>query len=302
MEHKQIWGLDIGGTHLRIGLFINDCLMEIKKKKWDGDTIEQDKDTFSKLIESCKKEWGVPNAWGISYAGILSKDQSEVISWPTRSWWNGFLIKDYLFQLLTIPLNIEDDAASAILGELHYGIGKGKSNLIIVTVGTGIGGGMVINGKLYRGANGWAGDFGHMRVHGGDRTCTCGKIGCLQAHASGPAIFSYVSQLAIDKMEESEIWHSLINAEPWTHAAIGKAAGYTGQAIAEVVKCLDPELVVLGGGIIQQIPLYYEKCLATIQMVLKDHPALDVPIMRGVLGDDAGLYGAYSLVYKHVKE
>ncbi|MFF2908920.1 ROK family protein [Paenibacillus sp. NPDC057934] len=300
MKNEYVWGLDIGGTHLRIGLFNRGTLISVQKRAWEGNDFEQDTKTFLNLIHECISEWGVPCACGISFAGILTPDQLEVISWPNRPWWKGIPVNVF-FSSLPSPFAIEDDAASALLGELNYGAGKGKTHLFMATVGTGIGGGMVLEGKLYRGRYGWAADLGHMQVSNNYMICSCGKRGCLQALASGPAILRQARMLSPYKdISENQLSNAIYNRETWSNQAVSQAASYLGRALANVVKLIDPEMVIVGGGIVQKLKLYFDECESAFRNELGENSEL--VIVKAALGDDAGLYGAYSLISKSNKE
>lgn len=305
---KAVWALDIGGTHLRAGWFPAAVstkdgsvsrVIPVKKAAWSGRTAESDLQDLEAMLSDCLTEWGPPQAVGVSIAAMLSPDQSRVVSWPNRPWWQDVDLADRLKRLVGAPVRLEDDAAAAVLGECVAGAAQGRADVFMVTVGTGIGGGVVSGGRLLRGAHGWAGDFGHLRMTTTGPRCSCGRIGCLQAWASGPALLRAAQESTeAARLSPDAIFAAIRKREPWTRAAVDQAVGWLALGIANVVRLLDPEIVVIGGGVAQSIPAFAEMLQEAVHQELGAHPAKNIEVVLSNLGDDAGLYGAFSLHFE----
>lgn len=295
-----IWAFDIGGTHVRAGWFADTAgqLHETKRWTWSGQTLDSDLSDLDAILSECRAAWGEPLAVGISIAAMLSLDQNRVVAWPNRPWWQEFDLNAHFQKRINARVQIEDDASSAALGELHVGAARGEQHAFMVTVGTGVGGGLVSAGRLLRGAHGWAGDFGHIRLTMDGPACTCGRTGCLQAWASGPALLRTVREedAMAASMSPAEIHTALRLGESWTRSAVARVTGYLALGIANAVRLFDPAVVVIGGGVAQSVPGFAELCQEAVQQELGQHPARHIAVVLSKLGDDAGLYGAFSLV------
>ncbi|MDD5039362.1 MAG: ROK family protein, partial [Dehalococcoidales bacterium] len=208
------------------------------------------------------------------------------------------------YKVNTFLLN---DAKAAALGEHHFGAGKGANNLIFITVSTGIGGGIIINGKLYFGVSGGAGEIGHMTVDVNGPRCNCGNIGCLEMLASGTAIArEAISRIregeksSLIKMVEGKTGH--ITAEKVSLAArdgdllalkvIARAAGYLGAGMVSLVNIFNPEIIIIGGGVSKIGDLLFEPVRGMVRERAFRLLSQAVRIVPAQLGDDAGVFGA----------
>lgn len=291
------WAFDIGGTNLRIGLFDETSLLKMERLRWSGKSVESDLNDIRKIVDICTRSWGVPEKGGVSIAAMLSVSQDIVLSWPNRPWWIGVDIKKTFSLIIPIPFNFDDDTASALLGEWTYGAAKGYQHVIMITVGTGIGGGLMYKGQLIRGGNGWAGDIGHIQIDLNGPLCTCGQSGCLQALASGEALARLVSATERGKKitNDTELWNAIKENKEWTRKAVRTICHYIGIGIANSIKFFDPEVIIIGGGISQVVPFFLEECEIAVRKIMGTHPAKDILLKSAVLGDNAGIYGAFIL-------
>ncbi len=243
----------------------------------------------------------------IAAAGAIDMEKGIVTLSPSLPGWRDIPLRSIVkekYQLDTLLIN---DASAAALGEHRLGVGKGVNNLIYVTLSTGIGGGIIINGRLYLGVSGGAGEIGHITVDVSGPKCNCGNIGCLEVLASGTA----VAKEAIRRINEGEKSSLIeivegkienITAEKVSLAAqggdslalkvIAKAAGYLGAGMISLVNLFNPEMIVIGGGMAKMGDLL----LAPVRQVVKERAfqllAQAVRIVPGQLSDDAGVFGA----------
>jgi glucokinase len=244
---------------------------------------------------------------GVAVAGIIDIKRGLITEAPNLPRWRNILLRDLLKDEFKIPVFVLNDASAAALGEHRLGAGRGLDNLIYMTVSTGIGGGMIINGELYNGTDGSAAEVGHMIIQVDGPLCHCGQYGCLEAMASGTAI----ARMAEERLRSG--WMSMlsrmvkkgkpnITAEDVAAAAvkgdalasqvIDDAAAYLGVGMANLVNLFNPQMIVVGGG----VSAMGERLLRPARKSLKLHafklPAGTVRVVRSALGADSGLMGA----------
>ena len=222
-------------------------------------------------------------------------------------------VADILRAHLECPVHILNDVRTATLGELTFGLGKQAKNMLFFALGTGIGGGVVIDGKLRLGPLGAAGELGHQTILPDGPLCGCGNRGCLEALASGPAISAEGVRLlrsglaprlfdlvqgSIDRITPKEMAAAAEAGDEAVRQSIIRAAKYLGIGVANLVSALHPELVVLGGGVSAVGPLLLETVKATVRERVRMFPPDDVRIERSQLGEQAGLYGGIALAIR----
>jgi glucokinase len=250
---------------------------------------------------------------GISAAGFVSSDRQTMLATPNIAGWNGVNLKVEISREIDLPVVIENDANAAAWGEAVYGAGRGESELMMVTVGTGIGGGLVNNGALYRGAFGVAAEFGHLRVVPNGLLCGCGKLGCFEQYASGSALHRHLLE-AIEKdpaggaallargdgtiagIKGHHITDAAREGDPIAVGAFNTTGDWLGAGIASLCVVVDPACVVIGGGVIDAGDLLMVPTRAAIEKYMPfngKHPAPKVLVAE--LGNDAGLVGVADL-------
>jgi glucokinase len=250
---------------------------------------------------------------GVSAAGFVSSDRKTMLATPNIADWNGVDLDHQLTALIGLPVVIENDANAAAWGEAKFGAGKNQDHMMMLTVGTGIGGGIVVNGALYRGAFGIAAEFGHMRVVPDGHICGCGARGCFEQYASGNALLRHARE-AINA--SPEVARNLLSRGD------GTVAGLTGQAITEAARdgdavalaafnttgqwlgagiaslavLLDPACVVIGGGVIDAGEILLKPTRESLERNMPfagKHPYPQ--IIAAQLGNEAGLVGVADL-------
>lgn len=307
---QYVFGVDIGGTTVKLGLFDTEGNL---LDKWEIPTRTEEsgsyilpdiaKDIQRKIEEKqISKEMVV--GVGVGAPGPI--DNQGVVHRAVNLGWGVFSIKDTLEEILKVPVMAGNDANVAALGEMWKGGGQGSSDLIVVTLGTGVGGGIIVDGKILTGAAGAGGEIGHIHVEDNEsEACGCGNMGCLEQYASATG----VTRLANRKLKESEKESSLrggevsaktvfdaVKAGDALATEVAEEFGkYLGNCLAAIAGVVNPEAIVLGGGVskageilISFIKPYYEKNVF--------HGSRNVKFSLATLGNDAGIYGAAKLV------
>ena len=252
-------------------------------------------------------------AVGVSAAGFVSSDRETMLATPNISGWNGINLKEEIGNLLGLPIVIENDANAAAWGEAVYGAGVGEDQMMMITVGTGIGGGAVIEGKLHRGAYGIAAEFGHLRVVPEGHLCGCGARGCFEQYASGNALMRHVREAinaspdaahnllargdgTVAGLSGHHITEAARDGDPIALAGFNTTAQWLGAGIASLSVLFDPACVVIGGGVIDAGEILLAPTRAALDRYMPFSGKHPTPrIVAATLGNDAGLVGAASL-------
>ncbi|MGN0250914.1 MAG: ROK family glucokinase [Oliverpabstia sp.] len=305
------FGIDIGGTTVKCGLFLTTGELcekwEIKTRTDDGGkAILPD---VAAAIQGKMEEKGIAKEQvtgvGVGVPGPVVKEREVTVA--VNLHWGHTMLADELEALLGgIPVKVGNDANVAALGEMWKGGGEGTQNLIMATLGTGVGGGIIIDGKIITGSHGAGGEIGHACVDPAEtETCNCGNKGCLEQMASATGIVRLAKQILDENTESTVLNKDRISAKSVFDAykagdkvaarIVDKFAGYLGNALAVFACVVDPEIIVIGGGVskagqplIDAVEKYFRRdAFVTCK---------DTPIVLAKLDNDAGIYGAAKLV------
>ncbi len=297
MKKPYKLGLDIGGTKINIGLISGSKI--IKSQKFPT-KAKQGKNAVIKNIISIAREFfnNKVSAIGIGIAGQVDQNKGVIISSPNfPKNFKNINLKKILEKEFKVPVFIDNDANCFILAETKYGAAKGYKHVVGLTLGTGIGGGIIINGKLYRGWQGTAGEFGHTTIGPEEIKCSCGKKGHFEILASGTAMVNIYKKLTGKKSNTFEIEELAKNGDKKALQTIDTMAKYLKIGLANIIKTLNPEIIVIGGGMVRVKPLWSK---------LKEEPRKGIfyttlkktKIVKTKLDDNAGILGA-TLIIKH---
>ncbi len=250
---------------------------------------------------------------GIGAAGQIDRKNGVVLDAPNLGV-KDMPMADILGKQFGIPVAVGNDVEVAALGEYIYGAGRGYSTFVVIFVGTGIGGGIVQNGRLYSGLTGTAGEIGHMTIQAGGRLCPCGSRGCLEAYASRTAMTraimaeihhgrdSVLTEEAELQMMEGEtiirsgILASALNrGDALVKEIVTESADFLGYGLASVMNFYNPECIILGGGVIEAIDLLFEQAVHRARITALADPGRKTKIIRAKLGDFSGVVGAACL-------
>ena len=254
-----------------------------------------------------------PVAACIATAGLINADEGKVILAPNIAGFRNLVLTTPVAQRLGIPTYIENDASAAALGEFRFGAGRGTRHLLHATLGTGIGGGIVVDGKLYRGAKGLAGEIGHIILDPAGPKCNCGSRGCLEAMVSGVAFAERARKLL--EQGKSRVLHEVVGyGEPTSeHLFIAATKGdqvceaeirhgghLLGLGLGSLVNVLNPDAVTLSGGLLAMGEMLMQP-LRDAMYSLAYGPAAGTLIRESTLGEDAGLLGAAAVAFERLE-
>jgi fructokinase len=282
-------GIDLGGTKIE-GILVDEKFDLIERKRIEThqengyDPIVK---SITSLVSELKSKTNVDTSVGICTPGI-SDTNSGLIKNSNTQCLIGMPLKTDIEKRLGHKIFMENDANCFALAESSLGAGKGYNTVFGVILGTGVGGGIVINGSLHKGRTNIAGEWGHHTLHPNGRQCYCGKQGCVETYISGPALENNWSVLTGKKESLQTITenHSDEKKEEWKRNFLENF----GIGIANVIDILDPDAIILGGGV-SNIPFLYDEGKKMVfEKVFSD--SVDTPILKNQLGDSAGVFGA----------
>lgn len=267
-------------------------------------------DRIAQAIEAVLPPKTRPDRIGVGAPGPLDPYRGIILDTPNLAGMLNMPLRDRIAERFACPVALGNDANLAALGELRYGAGRGASHLLYLTIGTGIGGGVIVDGRQLLGKRGLAAELGHMQVHTGGERCGCGQIGHLEAIASGPAIARAARQRLLsgepssmsrlpgcpDSITTNDIGRAALQGDPLARSVLEEAGRAIGRHLASLVHAFDPEVIVLGGGVSLIGPLFFEPIERAMRLHVM-HPAyLDgLRLVPAELGDEAGLIGAMIL-------
>ena len=306
-------GIDVGGTKV-LGGVVDEAGKVLTTARKDtprqgGSALTQ---TIADVARELLQQHSVASV-GVSAAGFVSSDRKTMLATPNIADWNGVDLDNQLTKLIGLPVVIENDANAAAWGEAKFGAGKNQDHMMMLTVGTGIGGGIVVNGALYRGAFGIAAEFGHMRVVPEGHICGCGARGCFEQYASGNALLRHARE-AINASPEvarnllsrgdgtvagltgQAITDAAREGDPVALAAFNTTGQWLGAGIASLAVLLDPACVVIGGGVIDAGEILLKPTRESLERNMPfagKHPYPQ--IIAAQLGNEAGLVGVADL-------
>ncbi len=311
-------GIDLGGTKVlsalinkETGEVVSSAKKKTKKDKGPTRIIEKIIESIQEVMDASYVPKTQIESIGIGAAGQVDRENGILLSAPNLDCFN-LELKKILEKEFSIPTFVGNDVEIATLGEIKFGAGKGCKNLVCVFVGTGVGSGIVLNGKLYTGSTGTAGEIGHIVVDYGGRQCGCGAMGCLEAYASRLAIEKRITgalkkgrnSVILDYLEDgkpissSMIKKSLEQGDELVTQALDEASEYLSAGLASVINFINPELIILGGGLIDAIDYFYNKTILKAHVKALPIPASKIQFKKAQLGDFSGVIGAAFLSEK----
>jgi glucokinase len=265
---RYVVGIDLGGTNIVVGTVAEDG-SELLGLVSEPTISEQGADAvLGRIVKLTRASMAAARGKEIAGVGIgspgpLDTKTGIVLLTPNLGWTN-FPLRDRLARALDLPATLDNDANCAIFGEWWRGAARGSDHVVGFTIGTGIGGGIVLGGKIYRGASDVAGEIGHMSIDSNGRRCKCGNYGCLEAYASGPAIAlraveateagqptrlpEYVNG-QLDKITAQTVYQAAHDGDELAEEVVSETAKFLGAGIANMVNIFNPEIVVVFGGV-----------------------------------------------------
>ncbi|MBT8225995.1 MAG: ROK family glucokinase [Dactylosporangium sp.] len=307
-------GVDVGGTKLAAGVVDDsgEVLTQIRKMTPAHDAA-QARDRIIGVIKELRGLHEV-TAVGIGAAGWIDATRSTIMFAPNISWRDEPLARE-VSEAVGLPVLLENDGNTAAWAEFVFGAGQdSEDSMVLVTVGTGIGAGVIVNGRLLRGAHGVAGELGHTRAVAGGLRCRCGRSGCYEQYASGSALVRYARATATSDADRARGLLDLVGGNPEaitgplvtqaaragcpaSIAAFEEAGQWLGPLLADIVQAFDPRALVLGGGVAEAGELLLGPARRAYHEALSHRGRMPVAQLRSArLGNRAGLIGAADLV------
>lgn len=320
-SENLIIGVDLGGTKILAGIFdrslncIGQNKITTKAQRGADAVIERVGRCVRDAVDEADLDFKQIKALGIGAPGAVDPESGKVIFAPNLQW-RDVPLKKALEKDLGIPVFVENDCNVCTIGVHEAELGGKPKNMVGIFLGTGIGGGLILNGKPYSGFNKTAGEIGHMILEVGGPKCGCGNRGCFEALASRSAIFRQI-QTAIkggqktvltdmlgdnlDDMKSGDLRKAIKRGDKFVEKVIEEAAEYTGIAVANLINIFNPDTIVLGGGVIEQLE---DQMMAIIIETAHDYAlegtAEGIEIIASKLGDNAGITGGAVLARRNL--
>ncbi|GIM29233.1 glucokinase [Clostridium polyendosporum] len=310
MKDRYVIGIDLGGTKISgaVANFEGDIIFKytLPTKAEEGEKAVLDRiiAVVKKVIEESKLDKDAIVSIGIGSPGPLDAKEGKIITTPNLPFKNFNIVKP-LVDEFHIPVYLDNDANVAAIGEYVFGAGKETNNMVFITVSTGIGGGAILNGKIYRGNTCNALEIGHMTLEKNGPRCNCGNYGCAEALASGTAIGKFAREVVEKGQKTSlsnyknitsyEVFKEAENGDFEAQNILNTALHYLGISVSNVITSFDPEMVVIGGGVSKGGKIVFDKVNEVVKERCFKSMAKNTKIVPAALGTDAGVIGAVAL-------
>lgn len=310
VEKSYYIGVDLGGTFIKCGIVDEDGKIVASGKTPTPENYDQTVNEIARFAKELAKKAGVaPVGVGLGSPGAIDGEAGKVL-YSNNLRWNNAPLKADLERLLKIPVDITNDANAAALGEAFCGAASKYRSCVMLTLGTGVGSGIILDGKLFEGNHGIGAEFGHTSIVAGGKECTCGRRGCLEAYASATALIAQTVD-AMERHRESALWKIC----PEVEKVNGKTAfdgmrlndetaievvknyiGYVAEGVTNAVNLFRPDAVILGGGICAEGDALLVPLIKRVkELAFGDWNVSPVEIVTATLKNDAGICGAAKL-------
>ncbi|KUO52375.1 MAG: hypothetical protein APF76_04890 [Desulfitibacter sp. BRH_c19] len=306
-------GLDLGGTKIEAavvdkkGNILSSSRVLTKAEDGSNKVLKRMCDLLDEVLSTAGLRSKEISGLGIGVPGAVDQSHGMIYFLTNLPGWTNFPVRDYFQSYYNIPVAINNDANAAALGEHFFGSGMGVKHMIYITVSTGIGGGIIVNGNILNGVWGSAGEIGHMVLEFNGRKCNCGSKGCWETISSGSAIAqalidrislgekSFVTELVnLNDIKAEHVFKARQMGDKISIEITDKAMDYLGLGIANLVNIINPERIIIGGGVSKVGDLLFERVRNKVQE-LAYGPAGNVRIQRASLDDKTGVIGAAAL-------
>ena len=306
-------GIDIGGTSIKAALVCRNG--EVGFSTQAPTQAHKGRDAIVggllQTVEGTLAHAGehglVPSGIGIATAGAVDRDSGSIFAATDNlPGWTGFPLRSFVEDRFQLPVAVVNDAQAAALAELHFGAGRGLANFAVVTIGTGVGGGIVCDGRLLDGQRGFGGTFGHIVIHAGGRPCNCGRLGCLEAYVSTASLLREYQEHGGAMPEDDDaalalrINHLARGGDTAAQEAYGALAESLAEGIANLFNLFDPEAVFLSGGLIEGYGRFVADVEKRVTQRLHFGAKRQPRVTMATTGRLAGVQGAAALLFQSV--
>jgi glucokinase len=301
---QYVVGVDVGGTNIKLGV-VGPLGQVIVRNSFATKPFASSRirliSALASEIEASIISAGLGKdqiaGIGIGLPGLIDFEKGLVRFLPNIPGWRGVHLRDILQKKIKLPVYVDNDVKIITLAESKFGAGKGVRNLICLTLGTGVGAALILNGQLYRGEDNAAGELGHMPLNEHGPRCNCGGIGCFETYVGNRPLFAMASKMMGRPGVSTEEMFAL--ARKGNKKALlfwKKAAGHIGNGLVGIVNLLNPRLIIIGGGISHNEEFLFKTITETIRRRAMSLQGSAFKIKRAKFKDDAGIIGAYVLV------
>jgi len=311
---EVVFAADLGGTNLRAATVDENGKIHFRLKQNTPQAEKPDEIVRALMLavreceKQCKANGDRIRAVSVVVPGSVNVKQGVVVKAPNLACLDGFRLTAALTSELNLPAILENDANAAAVGEMWQGAAHGRRAIVCVTLGTGVGGGIILDGKLWRGVNDSAAEIGHMCVDPfGGVACLCGSRGCLEVYASATAIVRMAREARPrypdsllhpgENLTAEEIYRAGMKGDELALEVFRRMGVYLGVGLANLINILNPEMIVIGGGVVSAWALFAKHMHREIAERAFPVPAKEVKVVPGESGDDAGLLGAAHLAF-----
>ena len=322
-KNDFIIGIDLGGTKILFVLF--DSSFRIKARFKTKTKIDDGRKTFfdalhggiRTVLQDARVKSSDLGAIGIGTPGIIHPEDGKILVCPNIPFLKGVSLSSEIGKVWRVPAIVENDVNAGLYGEYHFGSAKGHRNVVGIFMGTGIGGGLIINGQLYRGSSGAAGEIGHTRLDSIGHMYGCGQKGCLEAFAGRLAIASEAAAISAKQqapslfkeagadlleMKSSVLKRSIESGDVEIEKLLKDKARLVGWVVSNVANLLNPDLFVLGGGVVEALPkLIIHEVIEVLHRQALKPIAKAARVVTAKLGDDAIVMGAAKLASEEMR-
>lgn len=303
-SESPVLGLDIGGTKLAAGVVDGTGAVHsfvITASRAD----EGPESTLVRLFELGRQAiaesglaWDAIQAVGIGSGGPLDAERGILIAPPHLPGWRDVHVGELATRAYQRPVTLENDATAAAAGEHRWGAGAGVRNMVYLTISTGVGGGVVIDGSLYRGSMGNGGELGHVTIDWHGRLCRgCGRRGCLEAYVSGTSIAERAQEAGLGYLTAEDVAAAALAGEPGAKAVWGETVEALACGVTSIVNLFEPELVVIGGGVSRSGEQLIGPVRQRVRASTMKPAGEKADIVASAFGDRVGVVGAAAIVY-----
>ena len=318
---KYLIGVDIGGTKISVvlgtlgGRILDKKVLSTQVGRKSKQSIQELITTIQTLLIRHRIRKDLAGI-GIGVPGPVDPKKERIERSPNLPSWEKIPIRSILHSKFKCPVYLENDANAAALGEKYFGVGRKAKNLVYLTVSTGIGSGIILNGELVRGISGAAGEIGHTTVEINGEKCLCGKKGCLETYSSGTAIAKFMKRAlksgkksnilkfanSIDQINGKHVSEASNSGDRLAIEIRRRAADYLGTAIGNLINLINPDCIILGGGVIEEPKHFWVPMMKAVNREVYPNIPKRYKITRTRLGKKVGDYGALAVALDRLKK
>lgn len=315
MRKKVVLAADLGGTNLRMAAVDSDggLLYRTGTATPRSDDYKDLLSAIERLAAECREAVSSDlniEAFGIAAAAVIDFDHGKIRSAPNMRELDGLDLSAELTAKIGLPVTVENDATAAAIGEHWLGASRGFSSSILVTLGTGVGGGIILNDVPLRGIDGTAGEIGHICVEPQGAPCGCGSVGCVEQYSSATAVTRMALELLKNypgsslkeniELTPLDVFNAGKTGDKLAIEVFRRMGSYLGIALADLINVLNPEVIVIGGGAAAGWDLFIGDLQSEVTKRAFQQPAERAKIIHAELGDDAGILGAARLAFMNL--